>query len=383
MFLRTFGWSLAITVIALAIGYFYGGLQALALVAILGILEISLSFDNAVVNARILERMSLFWQKLFLTVGILIAVLGMRILFPLLIVGVSAKINPIEAVQLALAQGSIDTPGTYAYLLHDAHPLIAAFGGIFLLMLFLDFFFEQRDVHWLAFIERPLAFVGRLANASLVVGLVGLVIAAQFAGDKQASVLIAGVLGMVTFFLVTGLGSLFEVDDTNDNDEVDPDEVDARAAEIVSGQGKPRRPAVNGAGKAVGKAAFLLFLYLEVIDASFSFDGVIGAFAITSDPILIALGLGLIGAIFVRSLTVFLVRQGTLDEYIYLDHGAHWAIGALSVILLVSIAIDVNEVITGLIGVVFIVAAFITSILRNKRLAREAKSAKSIQYESI
>ena len=91
--------------------------------------------------------------------------------------------------------------------------------------------------------------------------------------------------------------------------------------------------------KATGKAGFFLFLYLEVLDASFSFDGVIGAFAITTDPILIALGLGLIGAMFVRSLTVFLVRKGTLADYVYLEHGAHWAIGALAVILLVGIGV--------------------------------------------
>ena len=82
-----------------------------------------------------------------------------------------------------------------------------------------------------------------------------------------------------------------------------------------------------------GKAAFFMFLYLEVLDASFSFDGVIGAFAITNDIVLMALGLG-IGAMYVRSLTVYLVRQGTLDDYVYLEHGAHYAIGALAVILL-------------------------------------------------
>jgi hypothetical protein len=98
---------------------------------------------------------------------------------------------------------------------------------------------------------------------------------------------------------------------------------------------------------------------------------VIGAFAITTDPILIALGLGLIGAMFVRSLTVFLVRKGTLQDYVYLEHGAHWAIGALSVILLVGIGYHVNEVVTGLIGVAFIGTAFVSSVLRNRRLAAE------------
>ena len=88
------------------------------------------------------------------------------------------------------------------------------------------------------------------------------------------------------------------------------------------------------AGTAVGKAGLTLFLYLEVLDAAFSFDGVTGAFAITSDPIVIALGLGLVGSLFVRSITIFLVKQDALDRYVYLEHGAHWAIGVLAVIML-------------------------------------------------
>jgi hypothetical protein len=154
---------------------------------------------------------------------------------------------------------------------------------------------------------------------------------------------------MITYIAVNGLGTMFEVDD-------ELDEVEQDAA------GGPSELA-----KATGKAGFFLFLYLEVLDASFSFDGVIGAFAITSDPILIALGLGFIGAIFVRSITIYLVRKGTLAEYVYLEHGAHWAIGALAVILLVSIGVHVEETITGLVGVVLIGAAFLSSIVRRRR----------------
>ncbi|WP_030218449.1 DUF475 domain-containing protein, partial [Streptomyces sp. NRRL WC-3626] len=102
---------------------------------------------------------------------------------------------------------------------------------------------------------------------------------------------------------------------------------------------------------------------------SFSFDGVIGAFAITNDIVLMALGLG-IGAMYVRSLTVYLVRQGTLDDYVYLEHGAHYAIGALALILLVSIRYQINDIVTGLIGVTLISASFYSSVRRN-RAARE------------
>jgi hypothetical protein len=357
VFFKTFGWSFAVTIIALVVAFLYGGPQALILCVILGILEISLSFDNAVVNARILERMNPFWQKMFLSVGIIIAVFGMRIVFPLLIVGVTAQLNPVEAVSLALEKGDPHTPGTYGYLLHEAHPQIAAFGGMFLLMLFLDFILAHREIKWIKFLEIPLARLGKLDSASLIVGMVALAVAGAVAGDKQGIVLLSGLLGMITYFLVNGLGNLFDVDAEG--------HVDVGDAEIAPRSGP------TGAAKLAGKAAFMLFLYLEVIDASFSFDGVIGAFAITSDPIIIALGLGFIGAMFVRSLTVFLVREGTLDEYEYLDHGAHWAIGALAVILLITIVVPINEIVTGLIGVVFIGAAFAGSVRRNKRAAAE------------
>ncbi|MDX3368160.1 DUF475 domain-containing protein, partial [Streptomyces sp. ME02-6987-2C] len=94
---------------------------------------------------------------------------------------------------------------------------------------------------------------------------------------------------------------------------------------------------------------------------------VIGAFAITNDIVLMALGLG-IGAMYVRSLTVYLVRQGTLDDYVYLEHGAHYAIGALSLILLVTIQYEINEIVTGLVGVVLIGASFWSSVRRNRAL---------------
>ncbi len=97
----------------------------------------------------------------------------------------------------------------------------------------------------------------------------------------------------------------------------------------------------------------------------------IGAFAITQDIFIIMIGLG-VGAFWIRSLTVYLVRQGTLDEYAYLEHGAHWAIGALAVILLVTIKYEISEIITGLIGVVFIAISFVNSIQRNRRIDRES-----------
>jgi hypothetical protein len=171
--------------------------------------------------------------------------------------------------------------------------------------------------------------------------------------------MVAGVLGVFVYIVVDGLGSMFEIDD----DEL------READEVESEQLRQSGSGPSQLATATGKAGFFLFLYLEVLDASFSFDGVIGAFAITNDPIIIALGLGFIGAMFVRSITIFLVRKGTLSDYVYLEHGAHWAIGALAVILLVSLKVHVNEIVTGLVGVVLIIAALASSVVRNRRIA--------------
>jgi hypothetical protein len=360
MNLRIFGWSYAVTAVSLVVALLYGGWQGLILCAVLGILEISLSFDNAVVNATVLERMSAFWQRIFLTIGILIAVFGMRLVFPLLIVGVTADLNPVEAITLALEQRPEDDPTSYAHLLNEAYPQIAAFGGMFLFMLFLDWVFTEREHVWLAWLERPLAKMGQLNRVSVVLAVIALVLLANFLAEDPAVVLIAGSLGLITYLAVNGLGDFFE-----QVGQKQMDEVDAAGSASSNGSGP------SELAKATGKAGFFLFLYLEVLDAAFSFDGVIGAFAITTDPILIALGLGLIGAMFVRSLTVFLVRKGTLQDYVYLEHGAHWAIGALATILLIGIGFHVNEIVTGLVGVAFIGAAFLSSILRNRRLAAE------------
>jgi hypothetical protein len=230
-------------------------------------------------------------------------------------------------------------------------------------MLFLDWLFEDRDIKWLSWLEKPLAKIGQLSRLSIVIALVVLVVMSETLGADPNVVLMAGALGLVTYLLVNGLGEFFDQGDDEEAEEGEEGEAEPAAARTSSGPSQ--------LAKATGKAGLFLFLYLEVLDAAFSFDGVIGAFAITTDPILIALGLGLIGAMFVRSLTVFLVRKGTLADYVYLEHGAHWAIGALSVILLVGIGYHVDEIITGLIGVAFILAAFLSSIMRNRRLAAE------------
>ncbi|MFF2186118.1 DUF475 domain-containing protein [Streptomyces sp. NPDC058155] len=368
MVLKTFGWAFGFTALGLAAAVFYDGWAALGVVAILTVLEVSLSFDNAVINAGILKKMSAFWQKIFLTIGVLIAVFGMRLAFPVVIVAVTAKLSPVKAVELA-----VNDKDRYQQLVTDAHPSIAAFGGMFLLMIFLNFIFEDREIKWLGWIERPLARLGQVDMLAVCLALIVLLIASmtvathahQHGGehaDKAQTVLTSGLAGLVTYLIVGGLSSYFESRLADEEDAQAEKEAEARTAAGRGGKGGPSLVAVTG------KAAFFMFLYLEVIDASFSFDGVIGAFAITNDIVLMALGLG-IGALYVRSLTVYLVRQGTLDDYVYLEHGAHYAIGALAVILLITIQYQISEIITGLVGVVLIGWSFWSSVRRNRRIA--------------
>jgi hypothetical protein len=394
--LRTFGWSFGITAAGLALAGVLWGWKGLAIVAILSVLEISLSFDNAVINAGILRKMNAFWQKMFLTVGVLIAVFGMRLVFPIIIVAITAKLSPWEAVRVA-----INDHDRYEALVTNAHPAIAAFGGMFLLMIFLDFIFEERDITWLGWLEKPMARLGKLDMLSVVIALVALLVTATTVAtgvpvhgghgtiDKGETVLLAGIGGLLTYLVVGGVSGFFEdrLEDAEDDDEgAGADEEGAEGADGAEREepavGSPVRPGPT-TGQVVGlagKAAFFMFLYLDVIDASFSFDGVVGAFAVSNDIFEIALGLG-IGAMYIRSLTVFLVRKGTLDDYVYLEHGAHYAIGALAVILLITIKYDVSEVITGLVGVVLIAASYWSSVVRNRRAGEESEQSEADKAE--
>jgi hypothetical protein len=358
--LALFRLPIAVTIVGIVVAGILGGPSIAGVVAILAILEVSLSFDNAVVNATVLQKMNPYWQRIFLTVGILIAVFGMRLLFPLIVVTIAGHISPVHALDLALHH-----PHEYAAKLTEAHPAIGAFGGIFLLMIFLDFLFEDQEIKWLVPVERPLAKIGKLDQASVIIALLFLTVAATTFGQHDTTkVLLSGVAGLATYLAVSSLSALFE----SEEEAV----VGGESAAGADADGEESAPVKIPANLA--RLGLFTFLYLEVLDASFSFDGVVGAFAITDMIFVIALGLG-IGACYIRALTVYLVRKGTLAEYVYLEAGAHWAIGALAVLLFVTIRVKVPDIVTGLIGVGFIGAALISSIMRNRKAEQELEPA--------
>ncbi len=337
--LKHFWGSLLFTAAGLALGGWYGWsihgtldgmLGVLWICAVLAVLEVSLSFDNAAVNASVLKDMDPVWQQRFLTWGIAIAVFGMRIVFPVVIVMVAAGLGPIDAVQLALSE-----PAEYQRIVSDAHIGLMGFGGAFLGMVGLKFFFDaDKELNWIGAIERPLAKVADIEAISI-----GLVLGATWA----TSTMLADADALT--FVIAAIGGLLTY----------------LAVEIVNHVLEPPTPSSGD----VAKAGFGAFLYLEVLDASFSFDGVIGAFALTNNLIIIAIGLG-IGAMFVRSMTIFLVRQGTMSEYRYLEHGAFYAILALATIMYINTFAHIPEVITGLIGAVLIGLAFWASVRANR-----------------
>lgn len=345
-FFKYYTGSSVVTILGLIFGAYVGHLypdigipQAVFLTFILCVLEVSLSFDNAVVNATVLKKMTPVWRHRFLTWGILIAVFGMRIVFPLAIVSILAEVNPWQALVLAATK-----PDEYAAIMKSSHLQLAGFGGAFLLMVALKYFFDrEKDVHWLAWIERPLTAMGKISAVELAFSMLLFYVLSLFLQtDHEKLVFIeSGIFGMVTFVAVDGISAMLQL--PSDTSKAD-----------------------------MAKASAAMFIYLEILDASFSFDGVIGAFALTNNIFIIAAGLG-IGAMFVRSMTIHLVEKNTLSHFRYLEHGAFYAIGALAVMMLMGVFMHIPEVLTGLIGAILIGLSIVSSIRYDRKQAKRRR----------
>src|SRR3989338_445216 len=263
--MRVLVFPAVISAIVLAAAFIWGGLSALFLVALLAVLETTLSFDNAVVNAKVLARMDPRWQKRFLVWGIPVAVFGTRFVLPILIVAAAAGLSPVAVALLAFFD-----PVQYGAHLDEAHVAIASFGSVFLLLVSLKYFFNDRKtVHWIETIERHMSRWGGIEAIEIAIVLAVLLLCAFLLPAEATTILIAGLIGAVLFIVIEGIAQSFQTE--------------------------------TSAGVAVGGAA--LFVNLNVLDSAFSLDGVVGAFAITSNlPVIIA-GLG-IGAIFVRAFKI-------------------------------------------------------------------------------
>lgn len=317
---RAFMWPTFAAVVLMALVGVWQGWLALATVALLIVLEVTLSFDNAVVNAKVLESMTPLWRHRFLTWGILVAVFLTRALLPIGIVALSVWASPFEIGRLAL----FDAP-RYAELLEQASYVIGSFGAMFLIMAGLHYFFDaEKDVHWIASVERQLARLGSVEAMEIIVALAILAGVALALPLHRGEILLAGIIGIALFALVQGIAHSFA------------------------------KTAAAGSGLA-------FFVYLEILDAAFSLDSVVGAFALSKEIIIIVIGLG-VGAYFVRSLTAYMVEHGTLDKITYLEHGAHWALLGLAGAMIANMFIHVPDPVTGFIGLLFVGAAYVSSM---------------------
>jgi len=341
-YLRYLLFPLACCATGLALVLGLQGLSAAWITLVLLVLEVSLSFDNAVVNARVLDKLTPGQQRFFLTWGLVIPVFGVRFAGPLLMVALAGGVSLSRALEAALHQ-----PVVYRQLLDLAEPRILAFGGMFLLMVFLRYFLDEaKTLHWFRPLERRLSAAGRVEALEIALALLLLVVlVALLPGERHGEVMIAGVLGLVLQLLSTSLAAAF-------GDE------EHAGAHLAAGGG------------------LASLLYLELLDASFSLDGTIGAFAITSNLALIMVGLGL-GALFIRSLTLMISREKALDQLIFLEHGAHYAIGALGGLMLAGIWLKEHhshlpEWVTGLIGLVFLALSLADSLRHRKRFSEAA-----------
>lgn len=322
--IRFFAVPTLVSLLALAVVGVWLGPKALVIALLLVILEVTLSFDNAIVNAKVMERMTPLWQDRFLTWGIFLAVFLTRAVLPIIIVAASVALSPFVVARLAFFE-----PAHYAELLESAKYVIYAFGGIFLVMVSLKYFFDARkERHWLHWIEKHLSRWGNIEAIEIALALSAVLILALLVPAHLTQIVFAGIIGIILFIIVQGIASSF---------------------------------AVETSGTSVATAGLSLFVYLNILDAAFSLDSVIGAFALSTQLPIIIVGLG-IGAYFVRALTLYMVRNGTLSNLIYIEHGAHWAILGLALAMLASMFVNVPEPLTGLIGLGFLLVAYISSL---------------------
>lgn len=313
--------ALAVFVIMFATVGYQSGISAaitvLYLAFTLSIVEIAVSFDNAVVNATHLHRMNAFWRKMFLTVGIAVAVIGMRFYLPLQIVAIIGDISIVDSFNLAINDGD-----KFAALIKESADSVHGFGGAFLLMVALTFFVDhEKDNHWIPAIEVPLAWLGQMSAeiGADVVKLVEAFITLSFA------TVVWKITGSGEFYLAAwiGVGVFYALDIVKILIEKLDERLQTSKASWIAG----------GLGT---------FIYLEILDASFSFDGVIAAFAISNNLFVIAAGLG-VGAIFVRSMTIMLDETGTLKTFRYMENGAFVAILILAATMFVNLFYHLPE----------------------------------------
>ena len=268
-------------------------LSIVLIIAGLCLFETITSIDNAIINAEVLSTMGERGRKWFLLWGLLFAVFAIRGLLPWLIVWMSTpSLGPIGALTATFSSDPLVIAA-----IEQSAPILLIGGGVFLLFLF---------SHWLFLEEKNFGLMGERYIASKGVwffAIVSVLLTAivWFALEKSPMMAFGAVIGSTAFFIVHGFRQ------------------NAEAAE---------RTMLHGNMSDISK-----IFYLEVIDATFSIDGVIGAFAFTMAVPLIIIGSGL-GAFVVREMTIRNVDK--IKRYLYLKNGAMYSILILGCIMILD-----------------------------------------------
>lgn len=265
------------------------------MVVILGLclFEIISSVDNAIVNAHVLKTLPGKYRKIFLLWGLLFAVFIVRGVLPFIIVWIA---NPDLSIIQVITSTFSGSEAIRGYL-DQSKPLLLLGGGLYLFFVFLSWLFlEEKKYAFFVegFIHRQGAWF--YAFASLVT-----VAVVYFSLQQNPVLALAATIGVSAFFITDGFKKNAE----------------ANEKKLLS-------PAMSAWSK---------ILYLEILDASFSIDGVIGAFAFTLSVPLIILGNGL-GAFVIRELTVRGVDL--INSLAYLKNGAMYSIGVLGAIMILE-----------------------------------------------
>lgn len=290
------------------------------------VFEIVSSIDNAVINAEVLGTMTKKARKWFLVYGMLFAVFIVRGFLPWLIVWVT---NPNLGFLGSLTATFSNDPHVAASIRESA-PILMLGGGVFLLFLFLHWLFLEDKEFGLPS-ERFFVKNGVWFYAVVSIILVGIV---YFANKLNGALALSAVIGSSAFFITDGFKKNAE-----ENEQ-----------KLLS-----NTSAMSDISKII---------YLEIIDTTFSIDGVLGAFAFTMSVPLIILGNG-IGALVVRKLTMGNIEN--IKKYVFLKNGAMYSIFFLGLVMILEgFHVEVPEYVSPLITVVIILFFFLKSVKHSK-----------------
>ena len=267
---------------------------ASGIIIVIGLIlfEVISSVDNAVVNADVLATMSVRARRWFLVYGIIIAVFVVRGLLPLLIVYLSSP----QLGFLGALSATFSSDPSVKEIIERQQPILLAGGGIYLVLVFLHWLFIEAK-EYAFFIEehihKRLSFWFYTSSSILLLAVVWITV------NRNPLIALGAVVGSTAFFMANGFKKNAE--------EKEKDLTKQHLSDLSK------------------------ILYLEVIDASFSIDGVLGAFAFTLSVPLIILGNG-IGAFIVRYVTIHATK--TVKKYRFLKNGAMYSIAILGCIML-------------------------------------------------